>query len=53
MHYPCAAGLARLGLTGYPGLKFMHLPVMKWFQQRGRVRLQYRRGLTIKMNMLD
>ena len=31
-----AAGLARLGLTGYPGLKFMHLPVSEMVPAAGQ-----------------
>jgi hydroxymethylbilane synthase len=41
-----AAGLARLGLTGYPGLKFMHLPVSEMVPAAGQgaIAIQTRSG---------
>lgn len=41
-----AAGLARLGLTGYPGLKFMHLPVSDMVPAAGQgaIAIQTRSG---------
>ena len=41
-----AAGLARLGVTGYPGLKFMHLPVSEMVPAAGQgaIAIQTRSG---------